>query len=444
MPMTEPLETQKTAPEEPALPPKKSSGSLIRRLLLVLILAGAAALVFWKFKVNKREADLLTAATEADANRPVPVTVSAIVSRTMPIYLTELGTVTAFNTVTVKSRVDGQLLSVNVREGQSVRKDELLALIDPRPYQAALAQAEGQLAKDVAASDYAKSEASRYTALFDAGVVSKESQQTQISSAGQSAGALDSDRAAIQAAKVNLVYTRITSPIEGIVGLRQVDAGNIVHAADTTGLLVVTQLQPITVIFTLPEDQLPEVLKLLHSGRQLAVEAFDRSQATHLATGTVLTVDNQIDTTTGTVKVKAVFPNADGALFPNQFVNIRLVLQQRPNALVLPAAALQSGTNGDFVYLAKPCPTTGCPVPETGPGSPSNISSDIPPAVLPEDPGPKYYVDIAPVTVDLTEGAQIILKAGVAPGDLVVVDGAEKLKKYSPIAPKVSHPEQGQ
>lgn len=410
---------------------------MVRRLLLILFLVGAAALVFWKFKVNKREADALTAMTEAAANRPVPVTVSPVASKTMPIYLTELGTVTAFNTVTVKSRVDGQLLSVDVREGQQVRKDQVLAMIDPRPYQAALAQAEGQLAKDVAASDYAKSESARYTALFEAGVVSKESQQTQISSAGQSAGTLDADRAAIQAAKVNLVYTRITSPIDGVVGLRQVDAGNIVHAADTSGLIVVTQLQPITVIFTLPEDQLPEVLKLLHTGHQLAVEAFDRSQATHLASGTVLTVDNQIDTTTGTVKVKAVFPNGDGALFPNQFVNVRLVLLERPNSLVVPAAALQNGTNGDFVYLAKPCAASGCPVPETGPGSPANVSGDVPPAKLPDEPGPKYYVDIQPVTIDLTEGSQVILKSGLSPGDLVVVDGAEKLRKYSPISPKV-------
>ncbi len=423
-------------PVQPAgpAPGERNRGGLIRRILLVLILLAVAALVFHKFRVNKREADALQATTDAAANRPVPVTVAAVAARTMPIYLTELGTVTAFNTVTIKSRVDGQLLSVNVQEGQRVAAGQVLAMIDPRPFQAALDQAKGQLAKDEAASEYARAEATRYTALLDAGVVSKESQQTQLSAAGQSAGTIAADKAAIESAKVNLVYTRITSPINGVVGLRQLDAGNIVHATDTTGLLVVTQLQPITVIFTLPEDQLPPVLKLLHSGQKLAVEAFDRAQATHLATGQVLTVDNQIDTTTGTVKVKAVFPNADGALFPNQFVNIRLVLEQRANSLILPAAALQTGNNGDFVYVAKQCPAGGCPKPESGPGAETSSSG----ASSSDTKGPKYFADIQPVTIELTEGTQVVLNRGPAPGDLVVVDGQEKLKRYTPIVPKTA------
>jgi multidrug efflux system membrane fusion protein len=438
MPVTEPVHPPPSAHQPvdqvTSQMPARNTGGLIRRLLLVLILAGVAALVFWKFKANQREADERTAQTEAAASLPIPVAVAPVASRTMPIYLTELGTVTAFNTVTVKSRVDGQLLSVDVREGQQVHKGQLLAVIDPRPYEAALAQAQGQLTKDQAASDYAKAEASRYTALLEAGVVSKESQQTQISTAGQAEGSIAADRAAIEAAKVNLIYTRITSPIDGVVGLRQVDAGNIVHANDTTGLIVVTQLQPITVIFTLPEDQLPEVLKLLHTGRQLQVEAFDRAQANHLATGAVLTVDNQIDSTTGTVKVKAVFPNADGALFPNQFVNIRLVLQERPGSLVVPASALQTGTNGDFVYIARQCPASGCPQPDNSAHAPR--PGDIPPAKLPEIPGPKYFADVAPVKVDLTEGTDVILRSGVSPGDMVITDGQEKLKKFSPISPK--------
>ena len=226
-------------------------------------------------------------------------------------------------------------MSVKARRSS---KGQLLMEIDPAPYQAALAQAQGQLAKDQANANNAQAEAQRYTALREAGVVSRESEQSQLSAAGQAAGSLLSDQAAIQAAKVNLAYTHIASPINGVVGLRQVDAGNIVHSADTTGLLVITQLQPIAVIFTLPEDQLPEVLKLVRGGRSLAVEAYDRSSATHLATGSLLTVDNQIDTATGTDKVKAVFPNTDNALFPNQFVNVRLVLEQRQDATVIPAA----------------------------------------------------------------------------------------------------------
>ena len=248
----------------------------------------------------------------------------------MPIYLTALGTVTAYNTVTVKSRVDGQLLSVNVKEGQQVRMGQLIAQIDPRPYLAVEAQAEGQLAKDLAAADFSKSEAGRYTALYEAGVISKESEQTQVSNANARRR-----RPKLRTARP-FRLPRSTSPTPASRRpstassvCARFDAGNIVHAADTNGLIVVTQLQPITVIFTLPEDQLQQVLKLVRAGHKLVVDAFDRSETSKLATGTLLTVDNQIDTTTGTVKVKAVFDNKDGALFPNQFVNVRLILDDR-------------------------------------------------------------------------------------------------------------------
>jgi membrane fusion protein, multidrug efflux system len=217
------------------------------------------------------------------------------------------------------------------------------------------------------------------------------------------------------------------SPINGVVGLRQVDPGNIVHAADTTGLLVVTQLQPIAVIFTLPEDQLPEVLKKTRVGDKLAVEAYDRSDAMHLASGSLLTVDNQIDTTTGTVKVKAVFDNKDGALFPNQFVNVRLILQEKRDAVVIPAAALQTGSQGNFVFLLK----QGQP--------PANLAdatkSDEPHMELKENQT-NYYVMAQPVNVELTEGTQVILNSGVKPGDQIVVDGQEKLKNGSKVFPK--------
>ncbi len=269
MPVTETRENASSSPAVPlALPapgqtaPESGgsrAGSLARKIGLAVLLLAAIAFGYWKLEGNKKETNDAATKAAAAANRAIPVTAATVGSRTMPIYLTALGTVTAYNTVTIKSRVDGQLLSVPVREGQRVHKGQTLAKIDPRPYEAAVAQAEGQLSKDQATADYNKAEAGRYSALYAAGVVSKESQQSQISNAGQSVGVLEADRAAIQAAKVNVAYTNITSPIDGVVGLRQVDAGNIVHASDANGLLVVTQLQPIAVIFTLPEDQLPTV-----------------------------------------------------------------------------------------------------------------------------------------------------------------------------------------
>jgi multidrug efflux system membrane fusion protein len=410
-----------------SLPPDEPTGSGWRKWIVVLVIALVVGAAIWKIRNNSQELQATAAQMEAEGDVPTPVQVAAVQRKTMPIYLTELGTVTAYNTVTIKTRVDGQLMRVNVREGQEVRQGELLVEIDPKPYQAALAQAEGQLVKDEANAQNAKAEAARYTALQEAGVVSKESQQAQISTAGQAEGSLAADQAAIEAAKVNLGYTKIVSPIDGVVGLRQVDAGNIVHAADTTGLIVVTQLQPISVIFTLPEDQLPEVLKLTRGGNRLAVEAYDRSQATHLASGSVLTIDNQIDTTTGMVKVKAVFDNHDRSLFPNQFVNVRLILEQKRDALVIAAAALQTGSQGNFVYLLK----HGRP-----PADPIAAKNSGGAAAKAEQDKANYYVEARPVKVELTEGTQVILSAGVEQGDMVVVDGQEKLKNGSIVVPR--------
>ena len=451
------------APHEQKLlpaPQKPASTFGWRKIVFALVLIAAAVFAYFRIKGNKKEAAATEAKTVQAANRPIPVTVSPVQSRTMPIYITALGTVTAYNTVTVKSRVDGQLLTVPVREGQQVRQGQTLATIDPRPYLAVQAQAEGQLVKDQAVAANAQAEAGRYSALYQAGVISKESEQAQVSNSGQSEGALAADRAAIQAAKVNVAYTRITSPINGVVGLRQVDAGNIVHASDATGLLVVTQLQPIAVIFTVPEDQLQVVLQGIRAGHKLVVEAFDRSETKHLASGTLLTVDNQIDTTTGTVKAKAVFENKDGALFPNQFVNVRLILEQRANSLVVPAAAIQNGANGSFVYVVKQCPDAGCPKPAGNGGGAgrsgksrgaTGTGGSGPEAAQPattgdakaadenepkEKPGPKYFVDVQNVAMDLTEGSQVIVKSGVKPGDSVVIDGQEKLKKNSRVTPQ--------
>jgi len=438
LPVSEP---RKVVPE-----PEEPKGSGFKKWIIALVVLAVVAAVVWKIRKNTEDQNTQNQRMNAAADRPIPVQVTAVQQRTMPIYLTELGTVTAYYTVTVKSRVDGQLIQVAVREGQKVRKGQLLAEIDPAPYQAALAQAEGQLVKDQANAANMTAEASRYKALYQAGVVSKESQDAQVSNAGQAEGSIAADKAAIEAAKVNVAYTKIMSPIDGVVGLRQVDPGNIVHASDTNGLLVVTQLQPISVIFTLPEDHLPEVLDLMRGGKKLAVNAYDRGGITHLATGTVLTVDNQIDTTTGTVKVKAVFDNKDGALFPNQFVNIRLILQQRQNALVVPAAAIQSGSQGSFVYVAKPGDPPADLQADTEPhGVPGGgrVHSGTPRGASPQTPGgggsqnqPHFYVIAQPVKVDLTEGSVVILGGGVNAGDQVVVDGQEKLRNGSRVIPK--------
>ena len=399
--------------------------------------------MIWKVRANQRQQDAETQKLAAAADRPVPVSVIPVQQKNMPIYLTALGTVTAYNTVTVRSRVDGQLMRVNFREGQAVRKGQLLIEIDPRPYQAALEQAQGQLARDQANAKNADAEAARYTALYQAGVVSRESQQAQISTSGQATGTLTADQAAIDAARVNLVYTKITSPIDGVVGLRQVDPGNIVHAADTTGLVVVTQLQPISVIFTLPEDYLPQVLQMTRSGKRLAVEAYDRSEATHLASGSLLTLDNQIDTTTGTDKVKAVFDNRENTLFPNQFVNVRLILQQRPNALVIPAAAVQTGAQGNFVYVLR----DGDPPKELqdandatrnggkGRKAGSKAGSRAATGSQQQPKTPPHYVVMQPIKIDLTEGTQVILAEGLKAGDQIVIDGQEKLKNGSRVIP---------
>jgi membrane fusion protein, multidrug efflux system len=392
-----------TEAEEPAIveqPSPQTRPSRLRAGLIVLVLLIVAGLVIWRVLAS-HAADEGARNTGGAANRPVPVQVAEVQQRTMPIYFTALGTITAYNTVTVKSRVDGQIVKINFREGEEVKKGAFLLEIDPQPYEAALAQAEGQYARDEANAVNAKAEAARYSALLEAEVVSKEVEQSEEAAYGQAEGALKADQAAIQAARVNVAYTRITSPIDGQVGLRQVDIGNIVHATDTTGLVVVTQLQPISVIFTLPEEQLPEVRQRLLKGEKLQVDAYDRSETTKLASGSLLTVDNQIDTTTGMDKLKAVFANQDKGLFPNQFVNIRLILENRPDVIVVPASALQTGSSGNFVYVMKK----------------------------------DHTVEARNIVTTITEGSLMLVDKGLKKGEQVVIDGQEKLRAGSKVIP---------
>jgi multidrug efflux system membrane fusion protein len=331
----------------------------------------------------------------------VPVSVAPVLRQDVPIILTGLGTVQAYNTVTLKTRVDGQIMSVNFREGQDVHKGQVLAVIDPRPYQVALETARANQARDQAQLNTARANLARSQALLTAGVIAQQDFDTQKAAAGQFEGTVQADQAGIDDAKLNLVYTRITSPLDGRIGLRLIDPGNMVHAADTTGLLVVTQMRPIAVLFTLPEDQLPSVLEQSRKGA-LKVEAYSRDDQTVLAAGKLETVDNQIDVTTGTAKLKAVFDNKDGALWPNQFVNIHMQLSTAKDQLVIPMAAIQRGPDGSLAYVV----------------------------------GADKKVTIQPVTIALTQGNIALISSGLQEGQQVVTEGQDKLQAGSLVSPK--------
>jgi multidrug efflux system membrane fusion protein len=336
---------------------------------------------------------------QAAGSPVVSVAVAPVQKQDVPVYLTGLGAVTAFNTANIKSRVDGQIMRVNFQEGQFVKEGDLLIQIDDRPYQVQLEQMQAQLFKDQATLRDAKLNLDRYTTLLPSGSMSQQQVDTQKSLADQLDGQVRTDQAQIDNAKLQIVYCHITAPFSGRVGLRQVDPGNIVHAADTNPMLILTQQQPIAVIFTLPEDVLQNVALHMKSGT-LEVDAFSRDDQTKLATGKLLTIDNQIDPTTGTAKLKAVFDNKDNQLWPNQFVNSNLLLETRKNSTVVPTAAILRGPQGTFVYAVKP----------------DNTVEDL------------------PVTVALTQGDVTIVGSGLNLGDTVVTDGQDKLQKGSRIA----------
>jgi membrane fusion protein, multidrug efflux system len=345
---------------------------------------------------------------QAAVPRAVSVAIAPVVKQDVPVYLTGLGAVTAFNTANIKSRVDGQIMKVNFVEGQFVNGGDLLIEIDARPYQVQLEQMQAQLFKDQASLRDAKLNLDRYTTLIPSGSIAQQQVDTQKATVDQLEGQVRTDQAQIDNAKLQIVYCHITAPFSGRVGLRQVDPGNIIHATDTNPMLILTQLQPIAVIFTLPEDVLPNVAQQMKRGT-LEVDAFSRDDQTKLATGKLLTIDNQIDPTTGTAKLKAVFDNKDNKLWPNQFVNADLLLETRKNSTVVPTAAILRGPQGTFVYT---------------------VNSD-------------KTVQDKQVTVSLTQGDTTVVTSGVNPGETVVTDGQDKLQRGSLIAPRNTAPSAG-
>jgi multidrug efflux system membrane fusion protein len=383
-------------------PPRKGHGWAW--FIAIVVIAGGVFAYYWQTRPKPAATDTEQTGRGrgrgAGAGGPASVGVITVAKQNVPFYLSGLGSVTAFNTVTVHTRVDGQLMKVFFEEGQFVHAGDAIADIDPRPYQVALSQAEGQLAKDVASQSDAKTDLARYQTLFQDGVIAKQQLDSQQATVGQFEGSIQADQAQIDNEKLQLTYSHVTSPISGRVGLRLVDAGNIVHASDPGGILVITQVTPISVIFTLPEDNLPQVVSEMRKGK-LQVEAYSRDNDVKLADGTLETLDNQIDQTTGTVRLKAQFLNQDLSLWPNQFVNIRLFLSMRKDALVVPTATIQNGSQGSFVYV---------------------VGSDM-------------KAEARPIQVDFAEGNLSVIRQGLEAGEQVVFDGQDKLLPGARVTP---------
>jgi multidrug efflux system membrane fusion protein len=375
-------------PDNPEPPSRSGRRSALWLILLLVIIGG---LVAW---VVLRPANQAKPTGRFQTAGPLPVGTATVTSGDMPVVLSGLGTVTPLATVTVKTRIAGQLTEIAFREGQMVKKGDFLAQIDPRPYQVALEQAQAQLAKDQAALNNAKVDLGRYRTLVAQNSIAKQTLDTQAATVQQDQAVLQADQAQIDTQKLNLVYARITAPIAGRVGLRQVDAGNYLQPTDANGIVVITEIQPISVVFTLPEDKLRAVLQRINEGARLPVTAFDRTDQVKLDSGTLETIDNQIDTSTGTVKLRAIFNNPGLILFPNQFVNVQLLVDTLPNADLVPVSAIERGAPGTFVYVVKPGNT----------------------------------VSVQPVTLGPGQGQLVTVTKGLKPGDKVVTDGADRLK----------------
>lgn len=376
---------------------KLSELSIPSRRLSIAIIVVCLGLILYACSKQRAETQRKRLANN---NRPIPVLVAKARTGDMPVYLTALGSVTPIYNVIVRTQVNGRLLRVLYREGQMVKAGELLVEIDPSPFEAQVKQFEGQLVRDQALLVNARIDLKRYKSLVQQRAAPQQQYETQIWLVKQLEGTVKSDQGQLDAARVNLAYCRITAPVSGRVGLRLVDPGNFVQTSDTAGLVVLTTLDPISVVFTLPEDNISQVMQQLQAGHKLATEAYDRTQNKLLALGTLLTIDNQIDTTTGTVKLKALFNNGQFRLFPNQFVNVRLLIDTLRNVTIIPTTAIQRGAKGTFVYLLNANKT----------------------------------VSVKFITIKLTLNDQTAISAGVLPGQQVVVEGSDKLTEGSKVS----------
>jgi membrane fusion protein, multidrug efflux system len=387
--MDQPIKNFKKAPSiGPAQAAKPRSG---RRLVLtfIVILLIVGGVVWWT-----KQAAPPQQAGGGRNSAPMSIVPEIVGKGDIGININALGTVTSLATVTIRTQISGYMQKIDFTEGNDVKKGDLLAEIDPRPYEATLAQAKGQLARDEAMLKGAQVDLTRYQGLAAQNAVPRQTLDTQVALVAQDQGTVEADKASVKSAEVNLAYCRIVSPLDGRVGLRQVDQGNYVTPGDASGIVVITQLQPISVLFTVPEDNLQAISKRLQAGAVLPATALDRTGATKLADGSLQTFDSQIDPTTGTIKLRAQFSNTDRLLYPNQFVNIRLLLDTHKDVTTMSTAGIQRGAPGTFVYL---------------------VNADS-------------TVSVRPVKLGVTEGDHVEILSGLAPGDRIVIDGADKLR----------------
>jgi len=394
------------SPEIKGPPPRSSSRGWLWLLVLIAVVVAGAYFLWPRLKpaAPPSSAAAAAAARKGRGAGLIPVVAVRAHKGSIGVYVNGLGAVTPIYTVTVKSRVDGEIMKVLYTEGQLVHQGDVLVEIDPRPYQVMLEQAEGQLAKDQATLNNARVDQARYEKLLAQNAIPEQQLATQKAMVGSAEGAVKADQGSIDAAKLDLIYSHITAPITGRVGLRLVDPGNIVHATDSNGLVVITQIDPISVIFPIAQDDLPAVVQRMHSGQQLRVEAWDRAMAKKLSTGVLQTIDNQIDDATATVRLRAQFGNRDSLLFPGQFVNARLLVQEEHGVTLVPNGAIQRNSQNIYVWLVKPDQT----------------------------------VSVRTITAGTTEGDQSQITSGLAPGEVVVTDGVDKLQEGTKVSPHIA------